>query len=424
MRFFTTEENSMNIWNDSTTSTYELLTQLAQNDFSGCLEVSYQSVYWRLYFDQGKLFYATNSIEPFERLERYLKCLSHRNSQINGFTCSQVRVKFEHNNPKNHSLAFYDYEAINWLLQEEYIQREEAIFLIEKVMEEVLETYLLLPNFNRDILPKNSWNEIVLLVQHDVSDFVQKVLQTLANWQMLLPHISSSYQRPYFFSQYNSQNNQLSSEKQQQLSRFLKGFNFRQLAALLDQDVIKVAQGLHPLITNGVVILREPRAPFSDLPTLSAFQSQFKDLLISPRETIQQTNNIFSNHKPKSTTEKSGTIICIDDSAIMLKQLNHFLADHPFSVHTINDPLKALMEVIRIKPNLILMDVSMPNMDGYQLCRLVRNHSLFKTTPIIMVTGNKGLIDRAKAKIAGATDYLTKPFNQTDLLKIIFRYLT
>lgn len=424
MLFFTTEENSMNIWNDSTTSTYELLTRLAQNDFSGCLEVSHQSVYWWLYFDQGKLFYATNSIEPFERLERYLKYLSHRNSQINGFACSQVRVKFEHNNKTNHSLTFHDYEAIYWLLQEEYIQREEAIFLIENVMEEVLETYFLLSDFNRDIVPKNSWNEVVLLVQHDVSDFVQKVLQTLANWQMLLPHISSSYQRPYFFSQYNSQNNQLSSEKQQQLSRFLKGFNFRQLAAILNQDVIKVAQDLHPLITNGIVTLREPRAPFSDLPTLSAFQSQFKDLLISPRETIQQTNNIFSNHKPKSITENNRTIICIDDSPIMLKQLNHFLDDHHFLVHTINDPLKALMEVIRIKPNLILMDVSMPNMDGYQLCRLLRNHSLFKTTPIIMVTGNKGLIDRAKAKIAGATDYLTKPFNQKDLLKIFFRYLT
>ncbi|PSF37945.1 response regulator [Aphanothece hegewaldii CCALA 016] len=414
----------MNMWNDSANSTYDLLLQLAQNEFSGCLEISHQSVYWWIYFELGKLFYATNSLEPFERLERYLKRLSHSNTQINGFTCSQVRVKFESNHQTNNSLTSSDYEAIKWLLQQEYIKQEEAVFLINKVMEEVLEACLLLPNFNLNILPNNIWHEVTFIVQNEVYSFLKKILQNLAEWQTLAPQIFSSYQRPYFFSQYNSQNNQLSSEKQQQLSRFLKGFSFRQLAAILDQDVLRIAQGLHPLITNGVVILREPRPPFSDLPSLATSQTQLNNSSIVKRETIQQNNNIFLDNKPLKIVQNSGTIICIDDSPIMLKQLNHFLADHNFSVHTVNDPLKALMEVIRIKPNLILMDVSMPNLDGYQLCRLLRNHSLFKTTPIIMVTGNKGLIDRAKAKIAGATDYLTKPFNQTELLKIIFRYLT
>jgi two-component system, chemotaxis family, response regulator PixG len=61
--------------------------------------------------------------------------------------------------------------------------------------------------------------------------------------------------------------------------------------------------------------------------------------------------------------------------------------------------------------------------DGYELCRLLRKHPMFKKTPIIMVTGNTGLIDRARAKIAGTTDYMTKPFTQDQLLKMVFRYL-
>lgn len=423
MLSFTTDRNLMNVWNNS--ANHELLLQLSHKYFSGCLEVSHQSIYWWIYFYQGKLLYATNSIDPFERLERYLRCLSHRNHQINGLTCSQARSNFEYHRDKNeNSLIPSDYEAIYWLWQQEYIRKEDAIFLIEQVMEEVLETYLLLSHFNRDILPNHIWDKVALLVQHDVSHFVERVCQTLQDWKTLLPYISSPYQRPYFFSQYNSQNSQISPEKQQQLSRFLRGFNIRQLAAILNQDVIKVAQGLHPLISSGVVILREPHTPFSHLPTLSDVRTKSQKLPVTSPTIAPQSDNIFSNKQTKIIAKSSGTIVCIDDSPIMLRQLNHFLQDHQFSVHAINDSVKALMEIIRIKPNLILMDVTMPSLDGYQLCRLLRNHSLFKNTPIIMVTGNKGLIDRAKAKVSGATDYLTKPFNQADLLKMVFRYLS
>jgi two-component system, chemotaxis family, response regulator PixG len=69
------------------------------------------------------------------------------------------------------------------------------------------------------------------------------------------------------------------------------------------------------------------------------------------------------------------------------------------------------------------LDVGMPRVDGYELCRLLRKHPLFKKIPIIMVTGNTGLIDRARAKMSGTTDYMTKPFTQADLLKMVFRHL-
>jgi twitching motility two-component system response regulator PilG len=89
----------------------------------------------------------------------------------------------------------------------------------------------------------------------------------------------------------------------------------------------------------------------------------------------------------------------------------------------IDNPVKALMEIIRNKPDLILLDVTMPNLDGYELCSLLRKHPNFKQTPIIMVTGNTGFIDRAKAKLVGSSGYLTKPFTQSDLVKIVFKYL-
>jgi twitching motility two-component system response regulator PilG len=66
----------------------------------------------------------------------------------------------------------------------------------------------------------------------------------------------------------------------------------------------------------------------------------------------------------------------------------------------------------------------MPNLDGYELCSLLRRHPSFKNTPIIMVTGNTGFIDRAKAKLVGASGYLTKPFTQPELLKMVFKHLS
>jgi twitching motility two-component system response regulator PilG len=99
------------------------------------------------------------------------------------------------------------------------------------------------------------------------------------------------------------------------------------------------------------------------------------------------------------------------------------LDENTFSVVTINDPVKALMQILRSKPDLILLDVEMPSLDGYELCSLLRKHSAFKHTPIIMVTGRTGFIDRAKAKMVRSSGYLTKPFTQSELLKMVFKYL-
>ena len=117
------------------------------------------------------------------------------------------------------------------------------------------------------------------------------------------------------------------------------------------------------------------------------------------------------------------TVACIDDSPTVLNAIQKFLEDQSLSVVAINDPVKALMQIVRSKPDLILLDITMPNLDGYELCSLLRRHPRYKRTPIVMVTGNTGLIDRARAKLVRASGYLTKPFTQSDLLKMVFKHL-
>ncbi|MBD2448456.1 response regulator [Nostoc sp. FACHB-152] len=138
---------------------------------------------------------------------------------------------------------------------------------------------------------------------------------------------------------------------------------------------------------------------------------------------VESVGNI--NNKPTQQLSKKSlyTIACIDDSQTVLNSIKLFLDENTFSVVTINDPVKALMQILRSKPDLILLDVEMPNLDGYELCSLLRRHSAFKNTPIIMVTGRTGFIDRAKAKIVRSSGYLTKPFTQSELLKIVFKHI-
>lgn len=130
----------------------------------------------------------------------------------------------------------------------------------------------------------------------------------------------------------------------------------------------------------------------------------------------------YSNYEEEENL-KTYTVVCIDDSRAVVNAIKMYLDDKIFSVIGINDPLKALMQIVRLKPDIILLDISMPTLDGYELCSLLRKHSSLKETPVIMVTGRKGIINRVKAKMVKASDYLTKPFQKKDLLKVIFKYI-
>ena len=99
------------------------------------------------------------------------------------------------------------------------------------------------------------------------------------------------------------------------------------------------------------------------------------------------------------------------------------LNQHGYEASSLSDPLKALGEVFYIKPDLILCDIAMPELSGYEICAMLRNSTAFHQTPIIMLTGIEGFIDRVKARIVGATHYLTKPFGENELLMLVEKYI-
>ena len=394
----------------------DFLTKLCRDRVDGCLKISYKSFYYFIYLNQGKVAYATHSLEPFERLERHLRRLSHEIAPLNQEVRSQLKLSFDQEQ-NNFIQQPTDYQAINWLLAQKYLTVRQAEILIQRLVQEVFESYFLIANEWQD----NFISDIILsspIILIELSSITSKCQKRLKAWQSFSPQIISPYQRPYFFGKAGSK------VEEQRLGKILRGFNFRQLAALLNQDELLVAQKIHPLITKKIIIVREPQPPFDILPTIPiSTQPKSSESLeeISNQEQDSLNLSDFSNSKIE---QKQWKIVCIDDSKTILHEISRFLSRDEFSIFPITDPLKALMKIIRIKPDLILMDVTMPNIDGYQLCSLIRKYPVFQHTPIIMVTGNKGLIDRAKAKISGATDYMTKPFTQSDLLNMVFKYLS
>ncbi len=179
----------------------------------------------------------------------------------------------------------------------------------------------------------------------------------------------------------------------------------------VDHQKPQIAIAQSPTSKTIPIELGRSRVPFSTLPQTS--ETPANTALPSPSSPI--ATKLSKDHY---------TVVCIDDSQTVLRSIQTFLDDAIFSVVMINDPVKALMQIVRTKPDLILLDVTMPNLDGYELCSLLRRHPSFKSVPVVMVTSNTGLIDRAKAKLVGASGYLTKPFNQSDLLKVVFKYLS
>jgi twitching motility two-component system response regulator PilG len=112
-------------------------------------------------------------------------------------------------------------------------------------------------------------------------------------------------------------------------------------------------------------------------------------------------------------------VLVIDDSNTIRRSAEIFLKQGGHNVLLAEDGFDALAKVNDHAPDLIFCDILMPRLDGYQTCALIKNNSAFKSTPVIMLSSKDGLFDKAKGRIVGSDQYLTKPFSKEELLGAI-----
>ncbi|WP_253478718.1 response regulator [Natronocella acetinitrilica] len=114
----------------------------------------------------------------------------------------------------------------------------------------------------------------------------------------------------------------------------------------------------------------------------------------------------------------------IDDSKTIRRTAETLLKKEGCEVITATDGFEALAKIADLKPGIIFIDIMMPRLDGYQTCALIKHNQLFKKTPVIMLSSKDGLFDRARGRIVGSEQYLTKPFTREELLGAIKRHLS
>ncbi len=116
-------------------------------------------------------------------------------------------------------------------------------------------------------------------------------------------------------------------------------------------------------------------------------------------------------------------VLVIDDSKTIRKTAETLLSKEGCEVVTAVDGFEALSKIADHKPDIIFVDIMMPRLDGYQTCALIKHNNNFKQTPVIMLSSKDGLFDRARGRIVGSEQYLTKPFTKDELVGAIHRHV-
>ena len=112
-------------------------------------------------------------------------------------------------------------------------------------------------------------------------------------------------------------------------------------------------------------------------------------------------------------------VMVIDDSKTIRRSAETLLKKAGCEVVTAIDGFEALAKITEHKPDIIFVDIMMPRLDGYQTCALIKNNQTFKGTPVIMLSSKDSIFDRARGRIVGSQEYLTKPFSKEDLINAI-----
>ncbi len=116
-------------------------------------------------------------------------------------------------------------------------------------------------------------------------------------------------------------------------------------------------------------------------------------------------------------------VMVIDDSKTIRRTAESLLKKAGCDVCTATDGFEALSKIVDDEPDVIFVDIMMPRLDGYQTCALIKHNARFRSTPVIMLSSKDGLFDKARGRIVGSEQYLTKPFTREELLDAIKRHV-
>ena len=291
----------------------------------------------------------------------------------------------------------WQYHLLSVWAKQQKITNEQIIHLIQSVITEVLFDIAHAQQTAYQIRQDNT-----LSTQLPVIDVERAIAQANQLWQAWHHDLVADYSPNLapIIRQAKALESRTSEAVYQLLSKLLDGkHTLRDVAVQMKRDVLQVTRSLLPYIRWGLVEL----ISIPDLPN-----------------PVKQEN---SKCPPTTTQSTQPLIACVDDSPLVCHTMEKLLSASGYQCLVIDDGLRAIALLIARKPDVIFLDLVMPNTNGYEICAKLRKLQAFQTTPIVILTGKDGIVDRVRAKLVGASDFLNKPIDAGTVLNVITKHL-
>ncbi|NJK36032.1 MAG: response regulator [Oscillatoriales cyanobacterium SM2_2_1] len=378
-------------------SLVEMLNRFSTQKFTGKINLHGTSgrlttIYWQ----SGRMLWASGGTHPNRRLRRYLSLLGFK-VDANGISLRPT--------DSGHELP--EYLLMTVLVRRNAITREQAITVIEGVIGEALFD-LVQQAIAAPIYHKTESRNVIdtPMTLMSVPATLDRVMKFWRDWQRHeLVDISPNF-APVLQNLPQLQES-CPPQAYKALTTLIDGkHTLYELAAKLKRDLLQLTQSLLTYFHRGhlqfvelsdaAVVVRIPegsRAP-------------------DPRPDV-----------PTQPKVKRPLIACVDDNVQAAKILEQVVSRLGYGYVAITDSLQVLPKLIEHKPDLIFLDVVMPIVNGYEICTQIRRVPAFKATPIIFLTSNDGFVDRVKANLAGASNFLSKSASSDKVSEMLKRYI-
>ncbi|MEM8778486.1 MAG: response regulator, partial [Cyanobacteria bacterium P01_G01_bin.49] len=343
----------------------QLLNKFSESAKSSQLMITHNSVTWELAIVKGKLQYATHSLQSGETIQHYLLRLGYGDA-------AKAKPAITRNLSDNRSFVR---QVVNSLVTQGHLNAIQKTILLRELTQDALESLLWLTT------EEYSWREKKLTYSTketplELPPLINSLQGKLQQWQKLSPLITSPHQRPQCIDPSllgkPLPSGTISSNVLKQLVKLMRGLSIRQLALFVKQDDLKIAQMLYPYVKHNILQLQAPKSSLEKLPHIPALQLQHSNEI---KPTIINKVAPASTISSKQSTQKKHKIVCIDDSPTMLELMETYLGKEEYELLTVENPMQSLPKLFANKPDLILMDISMPGINGNRLSQILKRSS-------------------------------------------------
>lgn len=376
-----------------------------EQQFNGQLKViSSEGKNWTFYYRLGQLVWSTGGTHTSRRLRRNMiqYCPNININKLHILSENTTLDYWDNQiediiffSAEDANLEYWDYRILQSLYKEKKLSKEQLNPIVENTISELLFDIAQQVNYTSLRCQRNQ--DVILDAPLTSTGANMFFKQTEEDWQRWVetglaiysPNLAPVIEKPEKLKK------QVSPTGYKNIQTLIDGkHSLWDLSVKMKQNVLSIASWLLPLTRQGITKFVE----VPDLPLFSAVP-QFK--------------------KPSTPL-----VACVDDSSQICQILEEVIISNGMRFLKLEDPVEALPILIQKQPDFIFLDLIMPVVNGYELCRHLRRSNVLAKTPIVMLTGSDGAFDKVRSKLFGATDFINKPIDENKVIDIINQYLS